>query len=91
MSVNVKRKSEIQHLAWMKWLGMLAAVMVFLWGAVVPVKAEDRESSVAIIVMEFCQIQLNYLDWEFQGAKDKMKLLEEYHIPVWVMEPLRGG
>ncbi len=41
--------------------------------------------------MEFCQIQLNYLDWEFQGAKDKMKLLEEYHIPVWVMEPLRGG
>ena len=42
MSVNVKRKSEIQHLAWMKWLGMLAAVMVFLWGAVVPVKAEDK-------------------------------------------------
>lgn len=41
--------------------------------------------------MEFCQIQLNWLDWEFQGAKEKVKLLEEYHIPVWVMEPLRGG
>lgn len=41
--------------------------------------------------MEFCQIQLNWLDWEFQGAKNKVKLLEEYHIPVWVMEPLRGG
>lgn len=41
--------------------------------------------------MEFGQIQLNWLDWEFQGAKDKVKLLEEYHIPVWVMEPLRGG
>lgn len=41
--------------------------------------------------MEFCQIQLNWLDWEFQGAKDKVKLLEEYNIPVWVMEPLRGG
>lgn len=41
--------------------------------------------------MGFCQIQLNWLDWEFQGAKNKVKLLEEYHIPVWVMEPLRGG
>ncbi len=41
--------------------------------------------------MEFCQIQLNYLDWTFQNAKAKMKLLKEHHIPVWVMEPLRGG
>lgn len=41
--------------------------------------------------MEFCQIQLNWLDWDFQGAKEKVKLLEEYNIPVWVMEPLRGG
>lgn len=41
--------------------------------------------------MEFCQIQLNYLDFSFQKAKEKMELLEEYHIPVWVMEPLRGG
>ena len=41
--------------------------------------------------MEFCQIQLNYLDWTFQDAKAKVELLEEYHLPVWVMEPLRGG
>lgn len=41
--------------------------------------------------MEFCQIQLNYLDWDFQKAKDKIELLKEYDIPVWVMEPLRGG
>ncbi len=41
--------------------------------------------------MEFCQIQLNYLDWSFQDAKAKVELLKEYHIPVWVMEPLRGG
>lgn len=41
--------------------------------------------------MEFCQIQLNYLDWEFQDAKTKIELLKEYNIPVWVMEPLRGG
>ena len=41
--------------------------------------------------MEFCQIQLNYIDWTFQDAKEKMELLNSYHIPVWVMEPLRGG
>ena len=41
--------------------------------------------------MEFCQIQLNYLDWSFQDAKGKMELLKEYDLPVWVMEPLRGG
>lgn len=41
--------------------------------------------------MEFCQIQLNYLDWTFQGAKEKTELLKEYGLPVWVMEPLRGG
>ncbi|HIX64250.1 MAG TPA: aldo/keto reductase [Candidatus Mediterraneibacter colneyensis] len=41
--------------------------------------------------MEFCQLQINYLDWSFQDAKAKVELLKEYHIPVWVMEPLRGG
>ena len=41
--------------------------------------------------MEFCQIQLNYLDWKFQGAKEKVELLQAYNIPVWVMESLRGG
>ncbi len=41
--------------------------------------------------MEFCQIQLNYLDWKLQQAKEKVELLCQYNIPVWVMEPLRGG
>ena len=41
--------------------------------------------------MEFCQLQINYIDWNFQEAKRKVELLNEYHIPVWVMEPLRGG
>ena len=41
--------------------------------------------------MEFCQIQLNYLDWDFQDAKSKVELLRSWHLPVWVMEPLRGG
>ncbi len=41
--------------------------------------------------MEFCQLQLNYVDWTFQDAKKKVDLLNEYQIPIWVMEPLRGG
>ena len=41
--------------------------------------------------MEFCQIQLNYLDWTLQDAKTKCELLAKWNIPVWVMEPVRGG
>ena len=41
--------------------------------------------------MEFCQLQLNYIDWIFQGGEAKVALLAEQGIPVWVMEPLRGG
>ncbi len=41
--------------------------------------------------MEFCQIQLNWLDWTFQKAREKVELLKKHNIPVWVMEPVRGG
>ena len=41
--------------------------------------------------MEFCQIQLNYLDWTLQQAGEKYDLLRQWNIPIWVMEPLRGG
>jgi len=41
--------------------------------------------------MEFCQIQLNYLDWTLQHGKEKYELLTGRGIPVWVMEPIRGG
>ncbi len=41
--------------------------------------------------MEFCQIQLNYLDWKLQKAEKKYELLSQRNIPIWVMEPVRGG
>ncbi len=41
--------------------------------------------------MEFCQLQLNYVDWEFQKCKEKVELVSSYNIPIWVMEPVRGG
>ncbi len=41
--------------------------------------------------MEFCQIQLNWVDWTLQNAKEKVEILNRRSIPVWVMEPVRGG
>ena len=41
--------------------------------------------------IEFCQIQLNYIDWTLQDAKKKIELLGSRGIPVMVMEPVRGG
>jgi predicted aldo/keto reductase-like oxidoreductase len=41
--------------------------------------------------MEFCQLQINYLDWKFQGAKEKVEMVTKLGIPVFVMEPVRGG
>ncbi len=41
--------------------------------------------------VEFCQIQLNYLDWTLQKADKKVEYLKSCGIPVWVMEPVRGG
>ncbi len=40
---------------------------------------------------DFCQIQLNWLDWTLQDAKAKVELLNERNIPIIVMEPVRGG
>jgi predicted aldo/keto reductase-like oxidoreductase len=41
--------------------------------------------------MEFCQIQLNYLDDTLQHADEKCRILDEFGVPIWVMEPVRGG
>lgn len=41
--------------------------------------------------MEFCQLQLNYMDWHFQSANQVAEMLQKAGIPIWVMEPLRGG
>ena len=41
--------------------------------------------------MEFCQIQLNYLDWKLQKTNEIYEMLVEKKMPIWVMEPVRGG
>ena len=40
---------------------------------------------------EFGQIQLNYLDWTMQRAREQYDVLQAAGLPVVVMEPVRGG
>ena len=42
-------------------------------------------------VIEFCQLQVNWFDWKFQNAKAKVEMMKKRGVPVWIMEPLRGG
>ena len=74
--IEQKRKGRIRHLGFSTH-GSLECMETFL-------KRYGEH-------MEFCQIQLNYLDWTLQDAKGKVELLKKYGIPVWVMEPLHGG
>ena len=71
-----KKNGRIKHLGFSAH-GSLATLERFL-------KAYGSE-------MEFCQLQINWLDWNFQNAKAKVEMMNEWNIPVWVMEPVRGG
>ena len=71
-----KKAGRIRHLGFSTH-GDIACITKFL-------EAYGKE-------MEFCQIELNYFDYKFQDAKGKLELLEKWNIPVWVMEPVRGG
>ena len=42
-------------------------------------------------VFDFVQIQLNYLDWTMQDAKEKCDIIRKHGLGIWVMEPVRGG
>ena len=40
---------------------------------------------------DFCQLQINYLDWEVVNADELYDIADKASVPVIVMEPLRGG
>lgn len=41
--------------------------------------------------MEFCQLQINYIDITFQHGAEKLEQMKQYNLPVIIMEPVRGG
>ena len=52
---------------------------------------EDLKTIVAAHNWDFAQIQMNYLDWKNQNAKEQYQILTDASIPVIIMEPVRGG
>lgn len=40
---------------------------------------------------EFVQLQINYYDWVDINAKELYDIVEEYGLPCFVMEPVKGG
>ena len=36
-------------------------------------------------------MQLNYVDWELLNGKRQYEILTEHGLPVWIMEPMKGG
>lgn len=40
---------------------------------------------------DFVQLQINYLDWDTQSASQSYEIASQLHIPLIVMEPIRGG
>lgn len=94
--IEQKRLGRIRHLGF-SCHGRADNLREFLdYGAHKWRELAERDPETAALfagenIMEFCQIQLNYLDWTMQDAGTKAKLLHEAGVPIVVMEPLRGG
>ena len=52
---------------------------------------ESFEEIIKAYHWDFCQIQLNYLDINYQAGLKGYELAKEMGIPVIVMEPVKGG
>lgn len=94
--VEQKKAGRIRHLGF-SCHGRPDLLAGFLdYGARKHAQLAERDPETAALfaggnIMEFCQIQMNYLDWTLQDAAAKTALLEDAGIPIVVMEPLRGG
>lgn len=94
--IEQKRRGRIRHLGF-SCHGRTDTLAAFLeYGARKYAELAVADPGAAALfagdnVMEFCQIQLNYLDWTLQDAAAKTALLEDASMPIVVMEPLRGG
>ncbi len=74
--VEQKKRGRIRHLGFSSH-GDLATLKTFL----------DKYAE----YVEFCQLQINYVDWTLQKSREKYDLVSSYGLKVWIMEPVRGG
>ena len=94
--IEQKKNGRIRHLGF-SCHGRPETLKRFIeYGTRKYAELEQHDPETAVLfanknIMEFCQIQLNYLDWTLQDAAEKTKLLENAGLPIVVMEPLRGG
>lgn len=94
--IEQKRKGRIRHLGFSSHgrPDNLAAFLDYGAHKYAALQEEDPATAALFVgenIFEFCQIQLNYLDWTLQRAAEKCQILEDVGLPVIVMEPLRGG
>lgn len=54
-------------------------------------KPEVLEEILSYKNWDFCQIQINYLDYELYESKAMYEICLRHHVPFVVMEPIRGG
>ncbi len=74
--VEQKRRGRIRHLGFSAHCDMQAFERIFaMYGEHI----------------EFCQLQLNWQDWSHEHISQQYAYLAARGIPVWVMEPVRGG
>jgi predicted aldo/keto reductase-like oxidoreductase len=52
---------------------------------------EELEPIAKEFKWDFGMIQVNYLDWDLIDSKQMYETMEKYKIPIWVMEPVKGG
>lgn len=74
--IEQKKKGRIKHLGFSSH-GDLDVIKRIL-------KAYPNE-------LEFCQLQINYVDWTLQKAKEKYEYITSLGLSVIVMETVRGG
>ena len=53
--------------------------------------AECLRDVISMFDWEFCQLQLNYADWNRFGAHELYEIATSANLPIIVMEPVRGG
>ncbi len=83
---TVKKLRLYEFLAAQKKAGKLRHI-----GFSVHDKPEVTRQIVETYPFDFALTQLNYLDWDLIDAKGHYDVLRSHNIPIWVMEPLRGG